>query len=51
MLNLCAVVGFVGFYVSMGATNKNWSARLLAVLFFVHCSSCPGGVVSAPVVD
>jgi hypothetical protein len=35
----------------MGATNKNWSARLLAVLFFVHCSSCPGGVVSDPVVD
>jgi hypothetical protein len=35
-----------------GATNKKWrSARLLAVLFFVHCSSCPGGVVSDPVVD
>ncbi len=49
--NTPAIVGFVGFYVSGGAANKKWSARLLAVLFFVDCSSCPGGVVSAPVVD
>jgi hypothetical protein len=36
MPDTSAIVGYVGFYVSMGATNKNWSARLLAVLFFVH---------------
>jgi len=30
--NTLAIVGFVGFCVSMGSTNKKWrSARLLAV--------------------
>jgi hypothetical protein len=31
-----AIVGFVGFYKSMGADNKKWSARLLTD--FVLCT-------------